>query len=138
MEINYVYAKKRSDFGKQCNFSDKNAEILIEIFPDVDLSQKFVEMNPVDTGVQCSKEMSEHEANTERYRTESRGMNHTEGGWPKDVNAQEPDQIIRYRKKVEKDESYIATVHKLGNIMEHCIKQNNSLNIYEIITRILI
>ncbi|VDQ06800.1 unnamed protein product [Trichobilharzia regenti] len=51
-------------------------------------------------------------------------MNHTEGGWPKDVNAQEPDQVIRYRKKVEKDELYIATVHKLGN-------QNNALNIYE-------
>ncbi|CAH8630045.1 unnamed protein product [Schistosoma intercalatum] len=88
-------------------------------------------MNPVDKGVQCSQEMSEHEANTERYRSETHGMNHTEGGWPKDVNPQEPDQVIRYRKKVEKEDVYIATVHKLGNIMEHCIKQNNALNIYE-------
>nr|CAH8870534.1 unnamed protein product [Trichobilharzia regenti] len=131
MEISYVYAKRRSEFGRQCNFSDKNAELLVEILPDVDVSHKFVEMNPIDKGVQSSQEMSEHEANTERYRSESRGMNHTEGGWPKDVNAQEPDQVIRYRKKVEKDELYIATVHKLGNIMEHCIKQNNALNIYE-------
>ncbi|CAH8577065.1 unnamed protein product [Schistosoma turkestanicum] len=131
MEINYVYAKKRSEFGRQCNFSDKNAEILIEILPDADLSQKFIEITPLDKGIQCSQEMSEHEANTERYRSETRGMNHTEGGWPKDVNPQEPDQVIRYRKKVEKEDVYIATVHKLGNIMEHRIKQNNALNIYE-------
>ncbi|XP_018644483.1 axonemal dynein intermediate chain, putative [Schistosoma mansoni] len=131
MEASYVYARKRSEFGRQCNFSDKNAEILIEILPDAELFQNFVEMNPVDKGIQVSQEMSEHEVNTERYRSETHGMNHTEGGWPKDVNPQEPDQVIRYRKKVEKEDIYIATVHKLGNIMEHCIKQNNALNIYE-------
>ena len=45
--------------------------------------------------------------NTERFETESRGINHVEGGWPKDVNAAEVEQTIRYRKKVEKDENYI-------------------------------
>ena len=54
--------------------------------------------------------------NTERYETESRGMNHTEGGWPKDINPGEVEQTIRFRKKVEKDEGYIATIMKLGTV----------------------
>ena len=39
--------------------------------------------------------------------------------------------MIRYRKKVEKDEGYIATVAHLGEMMEHCIKQNNAIDIYQ-------
>ena len=54
--------------------------------------------------------------NTERFETESRGMNHTEGGWPKDINPAEVEQTIRFRKKVEKDEVYISTVAKLGSV----------------------
>lgn len=54
--------------------------------------------------------------NTERFECENRGMNHTEGGWPKDVNPAEVEQTIRYRKKVEKDEAYIQTLTFLGKV----------------------
>jgi len=43
-------------------------------------------------------------------------VNHVEGGWPKDVNPLEIEQVIRYRKKVEKDESYINTVMGLAGV----------------------
>ena len=88
--------------------------------------------------------------NTERYETESRGMNHTEGGWPKDINPTEVEQTIRFRKKVEKDEGYINVVMRLGTVswdecnalakqncwflmkgMEHYLRQNNAVDIYE-------
>ena len=71
------------------------------------------------------------QVNTERFETESKGINHTEGGWAKDVDASEVEQVIRYRKKVEKDESYVQAITDLGAVMEHTIKQNNALNIYE-------
>nr|XP_008511391.1 PREDICTED: dynein intermediate chain 2, axonemal isoform X2 [Equus przewalskii] len=131
MEIVYVYIKKRSEFGKQCNFSDRQAELNIDIAPNPELAEQFVERNPVDTGIQCSTSMSEHEANTERFEMETRGVNHIEGGWPKDVNPLELEQTIRFRKKVEKDESYINAITQLGSIMEHCIKQNNAIDIYQ-------
>ncbi|CAL8102283.1 unnamed protein product [Calicophoron daubneyi] len=131
MEITYVYTKKRSEFGRQCAFSDRNAELHVDVKPDPELANNYIAMNPVERGVQCSEEMSEHDVNTERYHSESRGINHIEGGWPKDINAQEPDQVLRFRKKIEKDEMYTATVQRLGTVMEHCIKQNNALNIYE-------
>lgn len=43
-------------------------------------------------------------------------MNHTEGGWPKDINPAEVEQTIRFRKKVEKDEGYINVVMRLGTV----------------------
>ena len=71
------------------------------------------------------------QVNTERYETDTRGINHTEGGWPKDVNSQEIEQVMRFRKKVEKDESYMYTIQQLSGVMEHYIRQNNAIDIYE-------
>ncbi|NXA35867.1 DNAI2 protein, partial [Eudromia elegans] len=131
MEIVYVYTKKRSDFGRPCNFSERAAEVAVDIAPDPGAAAAFVPRNPVDAHVQHASDMSEHEVNTERVEVETRGVNHTEGGWPKDINAHEMEQTIRFRKKVEKDENYINTITHLGTLMEHCIKQNNAINIYE-------
>ena len=61
MEITYVYTKKRSEFGRQCNFTDRPAELHVDIVPDPSLQEDFIERNPVDTGIQCVQEMSEHE-----------------------------------------------------------------------------
>uniref|UniRef100_A0A8D0HAC9 Uncharacterized protein n=1 Tax=Sphenodon punctatus TaxID=8508 RepID=A0A8D0HAC9_SPHPU len=119
MEIVYVYVKKRSEFGRQCNFSDRPAEINVDIQPDPEQILNYIERNPVDTGVQCAGDMSEHEVNTERFEMETRGVNHLEGGWPKDVNPLEMEQTIRYRKKVEKDENYINTIMQLGSGPKH-------------------
>ncbi|XP_065826418.1 dynein axonemal intermediate chain 2-like isoform X2 [Oscarella lobularis] len=131
MEIVYVYTKKRSEFGRQCNFQDRQAEIHTDIGPDESIAAQFINRDPCHAAIQNAPEMSEHEVNTERFETESRGMNHTEGGWPKDVNPNEVEQTIRFRKKVEKDEYYMQMIQKLGDTMEHCIKQNNAVDIYE-------
>jgi len=61
MEIVYVYTKKRSQFGRQCNFSDRPAELHCDIVPDASLAANFVARNPIDRGLQCTQEMSEHE-----------------------------------------------------------------------------
>ncbi|NWS61260.1 DNAI2 protein, partial [Chunga burmeisteri] len=131
MEIIYVYARKRSEFGRPCNFSDRPAKVSVDIPPDPSMASSFVLRNPVDSYVQHTSDMSEHEVNTERVEVESRGVNHVEGGWPKDINPQEVQQTIRFRKKVEKDENYINTIVHLGTLMEHCVKQNNAIDIYE-------
>ncbi|KAM6951521.1 dynein axonemal intermediate chain 2 [Aplochiton taeniatus] len=131
MEIVYVYTKKRSEFGRQCNFSDRPSELHVDIIPDPSIAANFMEKDPCDVPIQCAQEMSEHEVNTERFESETRGINHVEGGWPKDVNPLEMEQTIRYRKKVEKDEHYVNTIMQLGSNMEHCIRQNNAINIYQ-------
>jgi dynein intermediate chain 2 len=63
--------------------------------------------------------------------TSSKGVLHKEGGWPKDIDPTDVEHTLRYRKKIEKDEDYIKSVKSLSDSMEHCIKQNNAIDIYE-------
>ncbi|XP_037801977.1 dynein intermediate chain 3, ciliary-like [Penaeus monodon] len=72
-----------------------------------------------------------HRVNTETIDFASTGVNHTEGGWPRDMSTTDKDQKVRYRKKVEKDDVYIHSVLQLGQKVEHCIRQNNAIDIYE-------
>ena len=58
-------------------------------------------------------------------------MVHQEGGWPKDIDYTEAEHVIRFRKKVEKDEDYIKSVVGMGASVEDMIKQNNAIDIYE-------
>lgn len=46
----------------------------------------------------------------------SRGMMHREGGWPKDVDPTDAEHILRFRKKVEKDEEFLRVVKGLGEV----------------------
>lgn len=61
MEVVYVYIKKRSEFGKQCHFSDRGAELHCDIPADPSLINDFIARDPVDIGIQCVQEMSEHD-----------------------------------------------------------------------------
>lgn len=61
MEVTYVYTKKRAEFGRQCNFSDKPAEVLADLIPEPQERVDFIDRNPCDLALQCSFEFSEHE-----------------------------------------------------------------------------
>lgn len=71
MEIVYVYTKKRSEFGRQCNFADRPAELHCDIAPDASIAANFMKRNPVDVGLQCTEEMSEHEVRVALHRCQS-------------------------------------------------------------------
>lgn len=59
-------------------------------------------------------------------------MRHVEGGWPKDVDFTEQSDVSRFRKKAEKDEDYKGAVKVLGPIVARCMKQVNTIDIYEV------
>ena len=61
MEIVHVYTKKRSEFGRQPLFTDRPAEINVDIEPDDDSRKDFIDKDPVDMAIQYTPEMSEHE-----------------------------------------------------------------------------
>ena len=63
MPIEYQYTKKRSEFGKHCNFTQCD-KIEVDIKPDNALMQNFVRINPVSQGTQQSKGYASHEVNT--------------------------------------------------------------------------
>jgi dynein intermediate chain 2 len=81
-------------------------------------------------GVQALPTYSFHEVNTQSNPLRTTGMNHTEGGWPAEVDPTDGEQVARWRKKVERDEDYIRTVLRLSEVVEQLIRQNNALDIY--------
>ena len=81
-------------------------------------------------GVQALPTYSVHEVNTQSNPVKNAGMNHTEGGWPAEVDPTDGEQVARWRKKIERDEDYIRTVLRLGEVVEDLVRQNNALDIY--------
>ena len=57
-----------------------------------------------------------YQVNTLLHPTKSEGMNHIMGGWPGDVDPRDEDQVARFKKKIQKDESFINSIKKLGSV----------------------
>ena len=61
MNIQYVYTKRRNQLERPTNFSDRSAEIVAEIVPNLDLLQGFIYQDRVEKCVQNSFQLSQHE-----------------------------------------------------------------------------
>ncbi|CAM9744463.1 unnamed protein product [Ascophyllum nodosum] len=131
MEVAYLYTKVRSEFGKHCSFKDVPAFLLQTVPCSKEYDDNYVARNPGIAELDTSPHMSEHEVNTERLITKHTSMRHVEGGWPKDVDFTEQSDVSRFRKKAEKDDDYKIAVKSLGPIIGRCMKQNNTIDIYE-------
>ncbi|NXO06955.1 DNAI2 protein, partial [Oriolus oriolus] len=131
MDIKLEFVRKRSEFGRPCSFSDYLAEVTVDIPPDPSLADDFIPQDPVDFAFQESPVMALHEVNTERAQVSIKGVNHVEGGWPLHVDPKNPELTSRYREEVEREDAYTRSVQRLGSLVEHCIRQNNAIDIYE-------
>ena len=60
MDIQYVYTKKRSEFGRQVHLTDAPTEISEVVEPNPALAGQFIRRNPVDVGTQHVPDFSEH------------------------------------------------------------------------------
>ncbi|CAG0891916.1 unnamed protein product [Darwinula stevensoni] len=117
--------------GIRREFKDTPAVLGVALPSDPLLAGNFISKDPMDVGVQCGPLTSLHTMNTDRAELVNGGMNHTEGGWPKDINPNELDHTARFRKKIEKDETFLRAIKDLGHSTIHCIRQNNAVDIYE-------
>jgi hypothetical protein len=61
MDIVYVYQRKRKEFGRHCHFSDRPAEVIVDVSPDETLREQFIEKDVCEIGNQNTKDFSEHE-----------------------------------------------------------------------------
>ncbi|XP_015246913.1 PREDICTED: dynein intermediate chain 2, axonemal isoform X1 [Cyprinodon variegatus] len=130
MEINHFYTKLRRDFGRRCLFSDRPADLRADVHPDPSLASHFIQKTSKDQATQACSEMSEHLVNTKHVEFKSCGINHVEGGWPKDINPKDVEQTMRFKKRVKNDKGYINSIQQLSKVMEHMI-QNNSIDIHQ-------
>ncbi|CAH1987608.1 unnamed protein product [Acanthoscelides obtectus] len=123
MDITFAYQKKRSEFGRQCLFSDRGPDLIDNLPSNRKLAKDWILKDPIDRHQQCAPIQAEHYLNTMRAEYVNAAMNHVEGGWPKDVNLADEEQPKRYRRKIEKDEGFNHTMMQLF--------KNNAINIYQ-------
>ncbi|KAG6797884.1 Dynein intermediate chain 2, axonemal [Apis mellifera caucasica] len=127
----YTYIKQRSQFGKQCLFKLEERVGVENILPAPHLTEDYVYRSQNDAEVQVAPQLAAHEVQTTRKPTVNTGMYHEEGGWPKEVNYQDVEVTQRYRRRVEKDDIWAPSMKRLLSMMEHCVLENNTVNIYE-------
>jgi dynein axonemal intermediate chain 2 len=71
------------------------------------------------------------QVNTERFVQESKGLQHTQGAWPKEVKTAERQDKERFVRRIENLKEYQNAVRHLTAVVENTIKQNNTLDLYE-------
>ncbi|XP_055377492.1 dynein axonemal intermediate chain 2 [Condylostylus longicornis] len=128
--MEHIFKRERRNFGRYHTFVDHD-EVVFSEPSNRELFRQFIPKNPVDITTQHTSQMAISEANTDCVTYKNCGVFHNEGGWPKDINMQDPEQTVRYKRKIEKDENYIQQILALTKPMEHYIFQNNAVNIYE-------
>ncbi|CAE8709077.1 unnamed protein product [Polarella glacialis] len=131
-EYEYIYMKKRKDFGRRyCNFDDVEPKIIGQIETVAECGNMFVEQTILNLVLDNICDFSEHSVNTARVQTKSRVMIHTEGGWPKEVDYSEAQDTLKWRKRLEKDPVFVSACRALTKQTVMCLEQNNTIDLFE-------
>ncbi|XP_016927161.3 dynein intermediate chain 3, ciliary [Drosophila suzukii] len=127
----FILSRERRRFGRQCLFTDRN-EMLLSVNPSGRLRLKYILRNPIHEKTQLSEQYAVSSVLTHNVSLDSHGMNHFEGGWNvKEVNVMDEESTMRYRKKVERDDTWGVEVNKLMHDVMQISSANNAVNIYE-------
>lgn len=133
------YEKRRGDFGRQCKFEDFDATIL-ESKDSNSEGKAYIIQNPCVARLDTSPEQSSTTVSTAPVLRADMGMQHLEGGWPSEVDVDDPSALERFRKKREKGTMQKSgeiilplgdSVKKLSPGLVTAVKQNNTIDIYE-------
>ncbi|XP_059047155.1 dynein axonemal intermediate chain 2-like [Achroia grisella] len=130
--ISYTYFKIRKNFGRQPMFSEVATHLVDSINPNVIEQKQYCLRNPINEETQASLSISEHCINTKSVTLHNEGVNHAEGGWPKDVNFTDEEFTFRYRRRIERDDAYVDAIMNLYPKFEHYIHQNNAIEMYDV------
>ncbi|XP_050346467.1 dynein intermediate chain 3, ciliary-like [Nymphalis io] len=130
--LNYTYVKTRKDFGQQARFCEVPALMLDSIDPNKLEQKLYCLRNPANNKSQTVTKFSEHYVNTPKIIFRDQGVNHIEGGWPKDIHFCDEEATSRYRRRFERDDSYVNAIFNSYDGLKYLIEQNNTIEMYNI------
>lgn len=125
MTLQYTYVKERRRFGRPINFFLRN-EVLANYPPVKQERKNFLTKWTMDKSTEKRSQFSVAAVNTENAKYVSNGMCHVEGGWPKDIDTEDEEQTLRYKKKLQRSEEYrIEMTRNLEVESTNSILENN-------------
>jgi dynein intermediate chain 2 len=139
-EYEYLYVKKRKEFGRHCGFEDAATECLVtqtyNMGKEGEKDQKrpedmYVEQTIINITLDNIPSFSEHAVNTAQVEKKSHQMYHHEGGWPREIEPDEAQDTLKWRKRTEKDPAFISVVKQLTKATVMCLEQNSTIDLFE-------
>ncbi|XP_054735169.1 dynein intermediate chain 3, ciliary [Anastrepha obliqua] len=126
----YIYSRERRRFGRQPLLSDRT-QLMLSIQPSQRTRTSYILRNPMNRSTQLSDQMAYSWVETENVTYAEHGMYHYEGGWPREVNINDEESTLRYRKKIEREDNWgIQVTHIIHSSMD-VAAQNSAINIYQ-------
>ena len=130
-KFKYRIFRNRELFMRPIKFEDKEAESTTDVLPDKKLRSRYLIKQPYEKVSGKNVIFSHSDCNTVATEMVSSTMNHTEGGWPKDVKTEQVEQKNKFIRKTCKEDMFKYTTTKLGQTMAKALKQNITLNLEE-------
>jgi len=130
-DYEYVYTKLRKELGPPCTFTKSACVTITHDKSDSNIRDGYVHLSPDVLSFDCTPQLSSHLCNTDRVQVESRTQAHTEGGWPKEIDAKEPQETTKWRKRLEKDPHLTASLPVICKSMKEILDQNRVIDMFQ-------
>ena len=91
-----TFSKKVKRTGLPIEFGDRKAQIDAQVRFKPKVAEDFLILNPQHKRIQNSQIFNESSSQTPIIAFKEHGMNHVEGGWPKEMDLNEASQVNRY------------------------------------------
>jgi dynein intermediate chain 2 len=137
----YSYTKKRNELNRPTNLMDTKVVMKIGCIPDSEADEELpktehVLRNPNRVNLSNFPVLSENIVNTERVSTAEKSLFHYEGGWAKDVDITDKNEMKKIiKKKLEKNidntDKFTPAVKKVCEVVEAVIAKNNQIDMFE-------
>ena len=95
-----TFSKKVKRTGLPIEFGDRKAQIDAQVRFKPKVAEDFLILNPQHKRIQNSQIFNESSSQTPIIAFKEHGMNHVEGGWPKEMDLNEASQVNRYAVKI--------------------------------------
>ena len=122
---------ERRTFGRQCKFTDSQAQLLCLIPSRPHLEETTVPKDVRTVEYSTVPSYSMTSVNTIALHIKSQGMTHSEGGYSAEVDIHSIEQTSRIRKRFTKDPTYTSTLTQRASVVDYICNNNNVIDIYE-------
>jgi dynein intermediate chain 2 len=91
----------------------------------------FVERLVTSLELDATPEYCETEVNTASVSLTSRGVSHTNGAWPREVDTRLVESVVRYKKKVERSTGFQIGVTSAAQRAQGILRLSNTIDLFE-------
>eukprot|EP01065_Artemidia_motanka_P035523 TRINITY_DN43424_c0_g1_i1.p1 TRINITY_DN43424_c0_g1~~TRINITY_DN43424_c0_g1_i1.p1 ORF type:complete len:670 (+),score=180.32 TRINITY_DN43424_c0_g1_i1:113-2122(+) len=131
-EVLYTYSRPRREFGRPPEFHCHPASSLeVDLHSDPAVQKLWTIADPCDRETDNVAAVADATTNTDRTRVDTKGMMHTEGGWPQGVEPTENVSKWKFVKRLERQENYASAISALTEPIGSAVRQNNAVDLYE-------